>query len=62
MPVDNLLGVSIVAPQAVVAGSLSTITLLKPDQEAKKWLEDCGASYLAIDRQRDISGSLATTR
>ncbi|MFT7220778.1 MAG: thiamine biosynthesis lipoprotein, partial [Candidatus Azotimanducaceae bacterium] len=62
MPVDNLLGVSIVAPQAIVAGSLSTIALLKPEQEAKKWLEDCGAPYLAIDRQRDISGSLATTR
>ena len=60
LPVDNLVGVSILAPQAIVAGSLSTVALLKAEAEALAWLEDCGAPYLAIDKNNQCFGSLAT--
>ena len=56
-PVDNLLGVSIIADQAVVAGSLSTIALLMPEQEALAFLKDSDAPYLAIDTGRIIHRS-----
>lgn len=56
-PVDNLLGVSIIADQAVVAGSLSTIALLMPEQEALSFLKESDAPYLAIDTGRMIHRS-----
>lgn len=56
-PVNNLLGVSVIADQAVVAGSLSTIALLMPEAEALKWLAGTGAPYLAIDTHMNIHRS-----
>lgn len=53
-PVANLLGVSVIADQAVVAGSLSTIALLMPEDEALAFLAESGAPYLAIDTNRKI--------
>jgi len=56
-PVENLLGVSVIADQAVVAGSLSTIALLMPEDEALVFLAESGAPYLAIDTARQIHRS-----
>lgn len=62
-PVANLLGVSVIANQAVVAGSLSTIALLMPESEALVFLAESGAPYLAIDTARQIhrSGKIHTS-
>ncbi|MBL6690632.1 MAG: FAD:protein FMN transferase [Pseudomonadales bacterium] len=59
-PADNLLGVSVIADQAVVAGSLSTIALLMPEDEALSFLADSGAPYLAIDTAHHIYRSEVT--
>jgi thiamine biosynthesis lipoprotein len=55
-PVDGLLSVSVVASQAVVAGSIATVALLQPPAEGLDWLERCGAPYLAVDPQLRCHG------
>ena len=57
-PVDGLLGVSVAAAQAVVAGSIASTALLQPPDGGLDWLERCGAPYLAIDRDLNCHGHL----
>lgn len=47
MPVTYWRSVSIAAPLAIVAGSCSTITMLR-QEEGRDWLKKSGFSYLAI--------------
>jgi FAD:protein FMN transferase len=42
--------VSVIAPNALVAGSLSTVAMLKPASEALDWLQRMGAIFWAVDR------------
>ncbi|MDD2546336.1 MAG: FAD:protein FMN transferase [Burkholderiaceae bacterium] len=50
--------ISVVAPQAVMAGGLSTIAMLKgPD--ALRWLDAAGVDYLAVDASGRLHGSSA---
>ena len=57
-PADGLLSVSVVASQAVVAGSIATVALLQPPADGLDWLERCGAPYLAVDPQLGCHGHL----
>ena len=58
-PVDGLLSVSVVASQAIVAGSIASIALLQPPADGLAWLERCGAPYLAVDPKLACHGHLA---
>lgn len=60
-PVEGLLSVSVAASQAVVAGSVASIALLKPPDDGLNWLERCGVPYLAIDAQLNCYGHLKTS-
>ena len=57
-PVEGLLSVSVVAGQAVVAGSIASIALLQRPAAGLDWLERCGVPYLAIDAQLKCHGRL----
>lgn len=57
-PVASLSGVSVVAKQAVVAGSISTIALLNDEPDGQRWLEASEAPYLAIASDGSVSGTL----
>jgi len=57
-PVDGLLSVSVAAEQAVVAGSIASIALLKAPESGLEWLERCTAPYLAVDAQLKCHGHL----
>ncbi len=57
-PVEGLLSVSVVAGQAVVAGSIASIALLQRPAAGLDWLERCGVPYLAIDAQLKCHGQL----
>ena len=59
-PVDGLLSVSVVASQAVVAGSIATVALLQPQVDGLNWLERCGVPYLAVDPELRCHGYFAT--
>ena len=57
-PVEGLLSVSVVAGQAVVAGSIASIALLQRPDAGLAWLERCGVPYLAVDTQLKCHGHL----
>lgn len=52
-PVRGLRAVSVVAPQCLIAGSTSTIAMLKEDA-GKQWLEEIGLPYLWFDEDGDL--------
>lgn len=51
--------ISVIADQCLVAGSFSTIAMLK-SLEDKNWLEESGLPYMAIDQQMKMSGTIDT--
>ena len=54
-PVQGLRAVSVIAPHCLIAGSTSTIAMLK-GEEGKQWLDTTGLSYLWIDGQGKCFG------
>lgn len=56
-PVTRMAAVSVAADFCVIAGSTSTIGMLK-DQQGKKWLEQLGLPHLWVDVEGQIGGSL----
>ena len=58
-PIDGLLSVSVVASQAIVAGSIASVALLQQQADGLEWLERCDTPYLAIDMQLSCYGHLA---
>ena len=51
--------VTALAPTCLVAGSVSTIAMLKGVSGAKKWLQDSGAAYIAVDAAGQVVSNLA---
>lgn len=58
-PVKNLAAVSVVGDFCVVAGSASTIAMLK-ENEGKDWLQDLGLPHLWVDVHGKSGGSIST--
>ena len=61
-PVEGLLSVSVIADQAIVAGSVASVASLQHQSEGLDWLERCGMPYLAIDAQLTCHGSVLASR
>lgn len=57
-PVNSLASASVCAEQCVVAGTSSTIAMLKGEQQGSSWLEELGLPYLCMNQQQEIFGSL----
>ena len=57
-PVESLLSASVSAPQAIVAGSMTSIALLQDESAGIAWLEDCDVPFLAVDQNLDCHGHL----
>lgn len=56
-PVQGLAAVSVVAEQCLVAGTASTIAMLKGAVAGPAWLEGLGLRYLCIDARGELSGT-----
>ncbi len=56
-PVTHLAAVSVIGDFCVVAGSASTIAMLKEDS-GPAWLESLGLPYLWVDVQGEVGGTL----
>ncbi|CAG0959158.1 FAD:protein FMN transferase [Burkholderiales bacterium] len=56
-PVEHLQAASVVAPLAIVAGSLATIAMLR-GEAALPLLNSSAESYLLVDREGKVSGTL----
>lgn len=48
---------SVIAPQCIVAGSFSTIALLKSPSEPQ-WLQEVGLPYLTVDQDMKVEGTI----
>ena len=57
-PVKSLANTSVYAPQCVVAGTSSTIAMLKGDVEGVQWLEELGLPYICMNQDEEIFGTL----
>ena len=51
--------VTVIAPTCLVAGSVSTIAMLKGAAGAATWLRDSGAHYLAVDATGNVISNLS---
>ena len=58
-PVEGLMSVSVVAPQSVVSGAMSSIALLHTETDALSLLSESGAGYLAVCQDGEIMGAFA---
>lgn len=61
-PVQGLASVSVIAAQCLVAGTASTVAMLKGPESGTQWLQELGLSYLNIDAAGALSGTLQTRR
>ncbi len=57
-PVNSLASTSVCAEQCVVAGTTSTIAMLKGEQQGSAWLEQLGLPYLCMNQNEEIFGTL----
>ena len=57
--VHGLQSVSVIAPTCLVAGSISTIAMLKGDVDGRNWLETSGCQYIAVSTDSKVFSNLA---
>ena len=57
-PVNTLASTSVCAEQCVVAGTSSTIAMLKGEQQGATWLEELGLPYLYMNQNEEVFGTL----
>ena len=58
IPADNLQSVTVVAPKAIIAGSICTISMLQKEAEALDLLNGTNLPFLSVDKQGKWHGSL----
>jgi thiamine biosynthesis lipoprotein len=58
MPVNGLAGVSVAAPECVVAGSATTIAMLMEDR-GPEWLDEVGLPHVWMDQELRVGGTYA---
>jgi thiamine biosynthesis lipoprotein len=57
-PVQGLASVSVVAEQCLVAGTASTIAMLKGTQAGPSWLDELGLRHLCMDGRGVLAGTV----
>ncbi len=57
-PVNSLASASVYAEQCVVAGTSSTIAMLKGEQDGARWLDELGLPYICMNQDGHVSGTL----
>jgi thiamine biosynthesis lipoprotein len=58
-PVQGLSAVSVIAPQCLVAGTATTIAMLKGPAQGPRWLAELGLPHLYVDASGAIGGTLS---
>jgi thiamine biosynthesis lipoprotein len=61
-PVDGLVSVSVLASHCLIAGTASTVAMLKGRAEAPRWLEALDLPHVRLDRDGTLALCLAPTR
>lgn len=58
LPARHLASVSVLAPQCLIAGTATTVAMLR-EGEGEAWLESLGLPYLVVSQRMRVSGTLA---
>ena len=58
IPADNLQSVTVVAPKAIIAGSICTIAMLREQEDALGFLNSTHLPFLSVDKLGTCHGSL----
>ena len=58
-PARGLSSITVVAEQCVIAGSVSTISMLK-EKQGKRWIKELGLAHLWMDAKGKTGGTLAS--
>ncbi len=61
-PVEGLASASAVAAQCLVAGTATTVALLRGERDGPRWLAGLGLPHLWIDRHGGVGGTLSADR
>jgi thiamine biosynthesis lipoprotein len=61
-PVEGLASVSVVARQCLVAGTATTVAMLRGERAGARWLGSLGLPHLWVDRHGAVGGTLAAPR
>ena len=56
--VEGFQSVTVLAPSCLVAGSVTTIAMLRGGMDGTAWLEDSGAEYLAVTATGNVASNL----
>ena len=59
-PVEGFCSVSVVSEHCLIAGSASTIAMLKGNVDGEKWLKNLGLPYLCVNEDSILTGTLFT--
>ena len=59
-PIDGLASVSVIGPRCLVAGTATTISMLKGEQAGLKWLDNLGLPNLRVTQRGDVTGDIST--
>ena len=59
-PVAGLAGVSVIAPRCLIAGTASTIAMLKGERDGAAWLDELGLANLRVTQSGAVSGTIAS--
>ena len=57
-PVKSLVNASVYAKQCVVAGTSSTIAMLKGEKQGVQWLDELGLPYICMNQDEEVFGTL----
>jgi thiamine biosynthesis lipoprotein len=58
-PVAGLASVSVLAEQCLVAGTTSTVAMLKGERDGCAWLDEVGLPNLRVNQKGEVGGTLA---
>ena len=56
-PIEGFSGVTVIASECLIAGSCSTVAMLKGEDDGKKWLDSLQLPYICIDQEMNILGT-----
>ncbi len=56
-PAESFSAVSVIASECLIAGSCSTVAMLKGEEAGKLWLQSLKLPYICIDKQMHIEGT-----
>ena len=56
-PIESFSAVTVIASECLIAGSCSTIAMLKGENEGKQWLQELQLPYICIDQEMKVDGT-----